>query len=136
VKNQLPQEIRDFISDARVCRVATVRANGEPHVIPVCPVFDGDSTLFIDIGDGYVTARNIRAEPRASVIIDEYSDDWNQLKRVLLRCLAEPADGAERDRAWDRIRAKFPQYESIDWKPRLTLALRIQDWRAEGVGRS
>lgn len=131
----LPQDVKDFISEARVCRIATVRSNGEPHVVPFCPVFDGQATLYVDIGHGYVTAKNMRSDPRVAVLIDEYSDDWNQLKRVLLRCRAEPASDAEKDLAWERIRAKFPQYEEIGWEPRLTLALRINDWSQEGVVR-
>lgn len=129
----LPQAVKNFITTARVCRIATVRPDGEPHVIPVCPVFDGDSTVYVDIGTRYVTAANIKSDPRVAVLIDEYSDDWNQLKSVLLRCRAEPAGSAERDRAWDRIRLKFPLYEAFKWAPRLTLALRVYDWRQQAV---
>jgi general stress protein 26 len=133
VTQPLPQGIKDFITAARVCRIATVRPNGEPHVIPVCPVFDGDSTVYVDIGPRSATAGSIESDPRVAVVIDEYSEDWNELKSVLLRCRAEPVDSAERDRAWDRIREKFPQYEGIGWEPRLTLALRVYDWRQAGV---
>ena len=129
----LPQGVKDFITAAQVCRIATVRPNGEPHVIAVCPVFDGESTAYVDIGPDYVTARNIKADPRVTVLIDEYSDDWNQLKGVLLRCRAEPVSGPEQDQAWERIRLKFPRYEEIGWEPRLTLALRVHDWRQYGV---
>ena len=129
----LPQAVKDFVSVAQVCRIATVRPNGEPHVIAVCPVFDGDSIIYIDIGPRYVTADNIRSDPRVTVIIDEYADDWNQLKGVLLRCRAEPVSGAEQDGAWERIRQKFPLYKEFKWEPRLTLALRVYDWRQYGV---
>lgn len=133
MRKPLPQGVKDFITAAQVCRIATVRPNSEPHVIAVCPVFDGESTVYVDIAADNVTAKNIRAEPRLAVLIDEYSDDWNQLKGVLLRCRAEPADDAERDRAWERIREKFPQYKGIGWEPRLTLALRVYDWHQYGV---
>ena len=124
----LPKNVKDFVSSARVCRIATVRPNGEPHVIPVCPVFDGELTVHVDIDPGYVTARNIEAEPRVTVLIDEYSEDWSQMNGVVLRCKAEPVSGDEKERAWERIRAKFPQHEEIGWEPRLTLALRIRKW--------
>jgi nitroimidazol reductase NimA-like FMN-containing flavoprotein (pyridoxamine 5'-phosphate oxidase superfamily) len=136
VTEPLPQDVKDFITVARVCRIATVRPNGEPHVIPVCPVFDGDSTVYVDIGPRYATAENIKSDPRVAVLIDEYSDDWTQLKSVLLRCQAKPASAAESDHAWERIRAKFPQYEGFNWEPRLTLALRVYDWRQQGVART
>jgi nitroimidazol reductase NimA-like FMN-containing flavoprotein (pyridoxamine 5'-phosphate oxidase superfamily) len=129
----LPKPIREFIAAARVCRIATTRPNGEPHVIPVCPAFDGKDTLYVDIGPGYGTAMNIKNERRVAVLIDDYFEDWSRLRRVLLRCRAKQIRGAERDRAWRRIQRKFPQYKDIDWKPRLTLALHVYDWREEGV---
>jgi nitroimidazol reductase NimA-like FMN-containing flavoprotein (pyridoxamine 5'-phosphate oxidase superfamily) len=129
----LPEAVKEFVAAARVCRIASVRPDGEPHVIPVCPVFDGESTVYVDIGKRYTTAEALRADPRIAVLIDEYDDNWARLKGVLLRCRVEEATGEELDRAWEIIREKFPQYKPIGWKPRLTLALRIYDWRQWGV---
>ncbi len=128
----LPDTIKDYIAAAPVCRIATVRPTGEPHVIPVCPVFDGEATVYVDLDPRSATAAALRAHPRIAVLIDEYHDDWSQLRKVLLRCVAAPVDGVERDAAWQRIRAKFPQYATIDWSPRLTMALRIDSWLQEG----
>ncbi len=129
----LPEAVKEFVAAARVCRIASVRPDGEPHVIPVCPVFDGESTVYVDIGKRYTTAAALRADPRIAVLIDEYDDNWALLKGVLLRCRVEEAMGEELDRAWAIIREKFPQYKPIGWKPRLTLALRIHDWRQWGI---
>jgi nitroimidazol reductase NimA-like FMN-containing flavoprotein (pyridoxamine 5'-phosphate oxidase superfamily) len=131
----IPQSVADFIGAARVCRIATVRSNGEPHVIPVCPVFDGDRTVFVDLGERSLTALALAGERRVTVLIDEYDEDWTRLRKVLLRCTAEPVTGAEQEAAWVRIRAKFPQYTSVDWKPRLTMALCIDSWMQEGIVR-
>jgi hypothetical protein len=106
---------------------------GKPHVIPVCPVFDGEATLYVDIGPKYAMAGAVRSSPRIAVLIDEYDDDWSRLKAVLLRCQAEEISGDEKERAWEMIRAKFPQYEGIGWEPRLTLALRVYEWRQWGI---
>ncbi len=130
---RLPDPVKQFIAAARVCRIASVRPGGEPHVIPVCPVFDGDSTVYVDIGRRYTTAEALQDAPRIAVLIDEYDDVWSRLKGVLLRCRVEEAVGEERDRAWAMIREKFPQYKPIGWEPRLTLALRIYEWRQWGV---
>ncbi len=129
----LPPAVKQFIAGARVCRIATARPDGTPHVIPVCPVFDGEATVYVDIGPGYATAEALRANPRIAVLIDEYSDDWSKLKAVLLHTRAEPTPPAERERAWEMIRAKFPAYREIGWEPRLTLALRVYDWRQWGI---
>ncbi len=129
----LPQAVREFIAAARVCRIATIRADGVPHIIPVCPAFDGEDTVYVDIGRRYTTAAALRANPSIAVLIDDYYDDWSKLKGVLLRCRAEPIEGGEKERAWELIRAKFPQHKPIGWEPRLTLALRVHDWRQWGV---
>jgi nitroimidazol reductase NimA-like FMN-containing flavoprotein (pyridoxamine 5'-phosphate oxidase superfamily) len=132
VLRPLPQHIKDFIAGAPVCRIATVRAGGEPHVIPVCPVFDGETTVYVDLEPRSVSAAALRNDPRIAVLIDEYHDDWRRLRKVLLRCTAERVAGDEQAEAWARIRAKFPQYVTVDWQPRLTLALSIYAWVAEG----
>ncbi len=129
----LPEAVREFIAATRVCRIATVRPDGTPHVIPVCPVFDGEAVVYVDIGRRYTTAEGLRGNASVAVLVDEYSDDWSQLRAVLLRCRAEPAEGEEKERAWELIRAKFPAYKEIGWEPRLTLALRVYDWRQWGI---
>jgi len=129
----IPDAVRDFVRDARVCRIATVRPTGEPHVIPVCPVFDGEATVYVDIGRKYASAEGVQASGKVAVLIDYYDDNWALLKGVLMRCRAEPAEGEERDRAWELVREKFPQYSTVGWEPRLTLALRVYDWRQWGI---
>lgn len=129
----LTDSVKRFIDEARVCRIATAHAEGRPHVIPVCPVYDGDSTVYVDIGRKYATAKALRSNRRMAVLIDEYDEDWNRLKAVLLHCRVEDAEGEEQDRAWEMIREKFPQYKSVGWAPRWTLALRIEGWRQWGV---
>ncbi len=81
----LPEAVKQFVAAARVCRIASVRPDGEPHVIPVCPTFDGDSTVYVDIGSRYTTAKALQDDPRIAVLIDEYDDNWTRLKGVLLR---------------------------------------------------
>lgn len=98
----IPQPVKDYIAAAPVCRIATVREDGSAHVIPVCPVFDGE-TFFIDIGENDVTARALRRDPRITVLIDDYFDDWTKLRKVILYCTARPATPAEGDAAWDLI---------------------------------
>jgi nitroimidazol reductase NimA-like FMN-containing flavoprotein (pyridoxamine 5'-phosphate oxidase superfamily) len=129
----VPPEVRRFIDDARVCRIATTAAGGSPHLIPVCPVYDGERTLYVDLGPDSRTGRAIAHGSRVAVLIDEYDDDWTKLRKVILHCDARIAEGAERDGAWDRIRRKFPQYTTVGWVPRMTVALRIEGWVQEGL---
>jgi nitroimidazol reductase NimA-like FMN-containing flavoprotein (pyridoxamine 5'-phosphate oxidase superfamily) len=129
----LPNTVREFIDRAHVCRIATVRDDGEPHVIPVWPVFDGETTVFVDLGPKSTTARALEHDARIAVLIDEYDDDWSKLRKAILRCRAERVTGAEQDRVWDMIRAKYPQYTTVGWEPRLTMALHVYDWIEEGI---
>jgi nitroimidazol reductase NimA-like FMN-containing flavoprotein (pyridoxamine 5'-phosphate oxidase superfamily) len=128
VSKPLPPAVKSFLDGAHVCRISSVGDGGAPHVIPVCPVFDGESTVYVDIGEDDVTAVAVRSNPRIAVLFDEYDDDWAKLRKVLLKCTAEAVTGDAQQAVWERIRAKYPQYATVGWRPRLTLALRIKSW--------
>ena len=58
--------------------------------------------------------RNIQANPRVALVIDDYSEEWSALAYVLVRGSAEVMeDGPERDRAEAMLRGKYPQYASL-----------------------
>jgi nitroimidazol reductase NimA-like FMN-containing flavoprotein (pyridoxamine 5'-phosphate oxidase superfamily) len=135
MEEPLTEAVKAYLLEAPVCRIATVRPNGEPHVIPVCPVFDGSETIYVDLGPASATASALRYEARISVLVDEYHDDWSKLRKVLLRCVAEQVAGVEQEAAWKLIRQKFPQHREINWRPRLTMALRIDAWMADGFAK-
>ncbi len=58
----------DFLRSQRIARFATVSAAGWPHVVPVMYSVNDDGTLDFDV-DG-VKLRNVRAEPRAALVVD------------------------------------------------------------------
>jgi len=128
----MPERVHSFIAQAPVCRLATASSSGEPHVVPLCPVFDGNGTLYVDVGLRSRNAENVAANPAVEVVLDQYDNDWSSLKGVLLSCKAEPAGREEQEHAWQMIRQKYPQHKDIQWKPRLTLALRIRSWTSWG----
>ena len=129
---ELPEEMRRFVIEAPICRMATVDPAGFPHVVPLCHVFDGRRNVYVDVGKKSANARNIEANPKVEVVIDKYDDDWSQLRGVLLRCRAQRAGEEEEKQAWALIRQKFPQYKSIGWEPRMTLTLEIESWTSWG----
>jgi hypothetical protein len=129
----LPDAVKSFVMSAPVCRLATVRANGDSHIIPVCPAFDGESTVYVDVAATGTTGRAIeQADSRATVLFDEYFDDWSKLKGVVAYCRVERPDETEHERAWALLREKYPQGVGF-WNPRLTLALRIENWVQWGI---
>jgi PPOX class probable F420-dependent enzyme len=66
-----PDEVRAFLSHGtRTAKLATSGPGGEPHVMPVWFVLDGEELVFTTWGDS-VKGRNLRRNPRAAAVIDE-----------------------------------------------------------------
>ena len=53
----------------RTGKLATVRADGRPHVTPIWFVVDGDSLIF-NTWHTSAKARHLRRDPRASLVVD------------------------------------------------------------------
>jgi PPOX class probable F420-dependent enzyme len=107
---KLTKAVADFVRWERVCRLATVSATGVPHLVPVCHVL-ADGKVYIGAGDDGTKVRNLRANPRATVTVDVYSDHWAGLKGVMLRGTASLIDRGPRfKRARRLLYAKYPQY--------------------------
>jgi PPOX class probable F420-dependent enzyme len=111
-----PDEARRRLAAARVARLATVRANGRPHIVPI--VFDFDGELVRTIADpkpkrglDLLRHRNIAANPAVSLLVDEYEESWRAIWWVRADGQARVVEaGAERDETIRRLRAKYPQY--------------------------
>ena len=54
-----------------------------PRTSAIGPVFDGDATVYVDIGRRYTTTEALKKNASVAVLIDEYDDDWNRLRAVL-----------------------------------------------------
>lgn len=111
-----------FINRQRVARLATSDAAGHPTVVPVCYAFDGEYFFIaLDEKPKSVDARrlkrvrNIEARHEASLLIDQYSDDWSQLGYVLIHGRAEVAfpDHALYAHAHVLVRARYIQYQTM-----------------------
>src|SRR5207249_11144921 len=104
------------VAAARVARLATIGADGRPHVVPVCFVLAGDTVYSaVDRKPKRTTAlqrlANVRADPAATVLVDHYDEDWTMLWWVRLTGRGRVLDqGDERERALQLLRDKYPQY--------------------------
>ena len=66
-----PEEYRAFLLERpRTAKLATVRADGRPHIAPIWFDLDGDALIF-NTGDTTVKAANMRRDPRVSLCIDD-----------------------------------------------------------------
>lgn len=65
-----PEELREFLKVPRPGVLATVRPDGRPHAAPVWWDTDGDDLVFTT-GEDTVKGRNLRASPRATLVIQD-----------------------------------------------------------------
>lgn len=64
------QRIYEFLAEGtRTGKLATVRADGRPHVAPVWFVIDGEDLLFMT-NENTVKGRSLRRDPRAALTAD------------------------------------------------------------------
>src|SRR4051794_27014419 len=133
-----------LIRDARRGTLTTISAHdGRPRSVPFCFVLvenviwsplDQKPKVGSDPRD-LARVRNLAADPRATILVDRWDEDWTQLWFVELSCagrLMEPgADGHAS--AVEALRAKYPQYAGHDLERRPMLRFEIVDvvsWRA------
>jgi PPOX class probable F420-dependent enzyme len=84
-------ELAAFLAGAWTARVATTSPDGWPHVVPLWFVWM-QGTLLVNTTRGNRTVRNLEADPRAAVSIDD-GERYDELRGAVLRGdLVEAAD--------------------------------------------
>jgi PPOX class probable F420-dependent enzyme len=129
---------RAHLAAARVGRLATVRPDGGPHVVVCCFVVEGDRVwTAVDAkpksGAPLQRLANVRANPRASLLVDHYEEDWEQLWWVRVDGAAAVLEiGNEEERAIAALTARYPQYaRARPPGPVIAIAIeRITGWSA------
>lgn len=133
-----PHALR-LIRSARSAHLATADRSGQPHVVPICFVFDG-KYFYSPIDEKpkrtapakLKRMRNIKENPQVSLVIDHYDEDWSKLCYVLITGTARILQRGESHRhAVTLLRKKYPQYRSmsIDTRPIIFLMTkRITVW--------
>ena len=102
-------------ASARVARLATVGRDGAPHLVPMT------FALVDDVIYSAVDAKpkrhtrlrrlaNIAHEPRVSVLVDRYDDDWTALWWVRANGVARVLSSSPA--ALEALTAKYPQYRA------------------------
>ncbi len=137
-------EARRFLEEHRVGHLATASADGAPHVVPICYALDDAALYFVaDLkpkrrpADQLARLANLRENPRAAVVVDEWDEDWTRLAWVLVRgpasiVASSPAHAA----ALELLRARYPPYRTmpLDDSTRHPIvriaAARVVMWRA------
>ncbi len=129
-----PDESHRRFAEARVARLATMTADGHPHLVPVVFAVDGP-TVVIAIDHKPKARRDVRrlaniaANPAVALLVDHYADDWSTLWWVradgTARVVDDPAAMAA---PIDALVAKYPQYAAI--RPAgPVISVHVHQWR-------
>jgi PPOX class probable F420-dependent enzyme len=119
VTAETPAWALEMLRDARVGRLATADAAGQPLVVPVCYVYDGERCYSAVDAKPKRTRdlkrlRNLADNPRVSLAVDHYDEDWRALRYVIVQGRGDVLEsGAEFSRAVDLLVAKYPQYGEL-----------------------
>lgn len=142
---------RALIHEARRGVLTTIdERDGRPRSVPFCfALVDGVLYSPLDekpkAGDDPATlrrARNLRADPRATILIDRWSEDWTRLAYVELEARGDLVgpDDPTHAAAVAALRARYPQYavQRLEDRPmlrfRIVAVIRWADVRPEPLG--
>lgn len=130
----IPASLRRRLDEARVGRLATVAPDGRPHIVPCCFALVGDTICSaVDAkpkrSPELQRLRNLRADPRASLLVDHYEEDWSALWWLRIDGEADVAPaGPRHDAAIRALRVKYPQYQRQP-PPGPTVLITPRRWR-------
>lgn len=125
---------RERFAAARVARLATAGRDGQPHIVPVTFALSGETIVTaIDQKPKTTTSlhrlRNIAQNPRVSLLVDHYADDWTQLWWVRVDGVARTIEDDEaRQAAVRALATRYAQYR--DDPPRgPVIEIGVRSWR-------
>ena len=141
---QLSASQSQLLATARVGRLATSDAAGQPHVIPICYAFNGRVIYSVlDQKPKRVPltrlrrVRNIQANPQVALVVDHFDEDWSRLWYILVTGRAELlVDGDERVEAVRLLQEKYRQYREmgVDENPVIKITpVRVASWDASSL---
>ena len=141
----LSTDQRAFLESARRAVLATIAPDGHPRLVPICFVVAGEPPiLYTPIDDkpkrdddplALARVRDIAADPRVTILVDRWDEDWTRLAWLRAEgpaTLLEPGAGPEEHgAAVAALRAKYPQYEThrLEQRPVIRVTFeRVISW--------
>jgi PPOX class probable F420-dependent enzyme len=108
-----------MFAESPVAMLATVGSDSAPHLVPVVFAVHGDVVYTAIDAKRKTTLRlrrliNIEGNPRVSMLVDHYDNDWTQLWWVRADGVATVHySGEEMAVGYALLRAKYTQYQRI-----------------------
>jgi len=134
----LTEPERSFLSAARRAVLATIATDGRPRPVPICFVLDeARPIIYTPLDDkpkraddplALARVRDIQADPRVTVLVDRWDEDWSRL--AWLRChgraaLLVPA-APEHAGIVAALRAKYAQYATHRLEARPLIRIEVE----------
>ena len=136
---------RAFVESVRRAVLATIAPDGHARLVPICFSLDEDrAVLWTPIDDkpkraaaplALARVRDLRADPRVTVLFDRWDEDWTRLAWMRVEgtavVLEAEARAAERATAIAALRTRYPQYAGhrLESRPLIRISIdRVTDW--------
>ena len=135
----------EFLAAARTAVLATIDGGRRPRLVPICFVLDADRPLlYTPIDDkpkrdddplALARVRDILADPRVTVLVDRWDEDWTRLAWMRgegrATVVTPAAGGGEHAASVTALRAKYEQYAAhrLQSRPLIRIELdRVIAW--------
>lgn len=112
--------IENLLAEGRVGRLATIDPDGRPHIVPFVYAVGTGGNLFSAVDHKPKRTKrlrrlsNIAGDPRVSVLVDHYDDQWSQLWWIRIDGTARIIEsGPDWEAAVECLAAKYPQYRGF-----------------------
>lgn len=113
-------EARRRFTTGSVAYLATLRTDGTAALVPI--VFEVIGDRVVSLVDPkpkrtpeLARLQHIARDPRVTLLVDRYEEDWDLLWWTRAEGEAKVVgEGPEREEALTRLRAKYPQYETLE----------------------
>lgn len=126
-------EARQRFAAQPVARLATVRPDGTPHIVPITFALDGDALYTaVDAKPKRHTRlqrlANLHHQPRCAVLADHYEADWSRLWWVRADGEATVVDDPDpQGRAVSLLADRYPAYRQTPPEGPL-ITIRVTRW--------
>jgi len=131
---------RSFLEVARRAVLATIAPDGRPRLVPICfvvaPVSPmlytplDDKPKVVDEPMHLARVRDVLADPRVSVLVDRWDEDWSRLGWLRIHGTASILQAGDRapehHAAVNALREKYRQYASHDLGMRPIIRIAIE----------
>ncbi|GAC1417083.1 MAG: TIGR03668 family PPOX class F420-dependent oxidoreductase [Actinomycetota bacterium] len=129
------EQQRARVVEARVARLATIDPSGTPNLVPFCFVLN-EETMYFCVDRKPKTRRSLRRvenileRPDVTVLVDHYSEAWDEVWWVRLRGKGRVlTEGQEYALAERMLRDKYTQMRD-DPPSGCVVAIDITQWRS------